>query len=113
MSMEESDEELHDREAAADDEADAMDVDDEFEGWFIFHENANLALPHDLPFTHLIDIDEEEMDDELGLPSELSSLTVSEKQNLLRFKRSHNQVRLMLTVCDQPKIFFVLIKCTA
>jgi hypothetical protein len=37
-------------------------------------------------------MDEEDINDELELPSELSGLSIRERRNLLRFKRSHNEV---------------------
>jgi hypothetical protein len=38
-------------------------------------------------------MDEEDLDDELGLPKELmSSVSLKEKRELLRYKESHNEV---------------------
>lgn len=39
-----------------------------------------------------IDIDIEEIDEELALPSDLVNLSLGAKKELLVFKRSHNEV---------------------
>jgi hypothetical protein len=51
-------------------------------------------------------MDDDEVNDELELPLELAGLNAKEKRNLLRFKRSHNQVRhhsLLLSISSIVK----------
>ena len=40
------------------------------------------------------DMDDEDLEDELQLPELLSNISRDEKINLLKFKRSHNEVSL-------------------
>jgi hypothetical protein len=41
------------------------------------------------------EIDDDELDDELGLPDILVNISIKEKRELLKFKKSHNDVRRM------------------
>ena len=58
------------------------------------------------------DCDDEDLDDELGLPYVLANIGLKEKRELFQFKKTHTDVSVLVSLLLISKWVYVMICCS-